>query len=421
MCRTTRSPDEASLSGEVTENSRSMAWAKVHRAKRPHTKSRRGCFNCKARKVKCPETRPACKNCMIRDLECVYPAEEVSERIIAPKRDFPSLVSTRQLSPHPFTGDDLRFFHHFLLDARPYLPFGNEQSWKVKVPAYAHECPHLMHALLSLGATDCSVAAPDGSQYTSMAIAHRGKAIQLLSTAIAKGDQCTNVELDCILATCYALVFQAHHMADGVVDFAVMVRGCGMVTSQIRTRFQSSGIFFLQDREEVTTMVTPWLPEEPYPDSELLVRCLEDVDQIEPLLESSVQQGFLTAIRRTYRGLQRSIGQGFEGITEIYSVWYSADSRQFMKFIAGANYLSRALFIHYFMIDTLMRPYLFRLHGVSDRLSRSFNAMVINQWTETIWESLPREVQEMVRFEVDFIAREKGMVWMAGDGSPLIG
>lgn len=33
------------------------------KAKRAHTKSRNGCKNCKARKVKCDETRPLCKNC----------------------------------------------------------------------------------------------------------------------------------------------------------------------------------------------------------------------------------------------------------------------------------------------------------------------------------------------------------------------
>ena len=31
--------------------------------KRAHKKSRRGCLNCKARKVKCDETRPLCNNC----------------------------------------------------------------------------------------------------------------------------------------------------------------------------------------------------------------------------------------------------------------------------------------------------------------------------------------------------------------------
>jgi hypothetical protein len=52
-----------------------------------------------------------------------------------------------------------------------------------------------------------------------MAIAYRGKALKSLSATLAKGDDCTVLEMDGALATCYTLTFQAHHMSDGVVDF----------------------------------------------------------------------------------------------------------------------------------------------------------------------------------------------------------
>ncbi|CEL10483.1 hypothetical protein ASPCAL13602 [Aspergillus calidoustus] len=34
---------------------------RTNRVKRPHTKSRGGCFNCKSRRIKCQETKPAAK------------------------------------------------------------------------------------------------------------------------------------------------------------------------------------------------------------------------------------------------------------------------------------------------------------------------------------------------------------------------
>lgn len=37
-----------------------------------HTKSKRGCRNCKLRKVKCDETHPGCKNCMRYSVACNY-------------------------------------------------------------------------------------------------------------------------------------------------------------------------------------------------------------------------------------------------------------------------------------------------------------------------------------------------------------
>ena len=141
---------------------------KHHRQKKPHKKSRRGCINCKARKVKvrprssstclssakvakCQETRPACANCITRDMDCMYQGR--SERQRARKElsaaadaqePLPSPTPPRKIFGAAFTGDDLRFFHHFLLVARPHLPFGSEGSWTTQVPTYAHEvsCSH---------------------------------------------------------------------------------------------------------------------------------------------------------------------------------------------------------------------------------------------------------------------------------------
>ncbi|EPE07481.1 transcription factor [Ophiostoma piceae UAMH 11346] len=44
-----------------------------YHAKRPHKKSRAGCHNCKARKVKCDEARPRCRACTQRKEACNYP------------------------------------------------------------------------------------------------------------------------------------------------------------------------------------------------------------------------------------------------------------------------------------------------------------------------------------------------------------
>jgi hypothetical protein len=64
-----------------------------------------------------------------------------------------------------------------------------------------------------------------------MAIEYRRKALKSLSAILTKGDNCTVLEMDGALATCYTLTFQAHHMSNGVIDFAVIVRGCGLLTN----------------------------------------------------------------------------------------------------------------------------------------------------------------------------------------------
>jgi hypothetical protein len=39
-----------------------------------HTKSRRGCYNCKRRRIKCNERHPECNHCIKAGLQCGYPA-----------------------------------------------------------------------------------------------------------------------------------------------------------------------------------------------------------------------------------------------------------------------------------------------------------------------------------------------------------
>ncbi|KAH8174992.1 fungal zn(2)-Cys(6) binuclear cluster domain-containing protein [Sarocladium implicatum] len=54
--------------------------------KRSHKKSRKGCVNCKTRKVKCDETLPACRSCALRRDACVYVDAAPVTRVQQPRR-----------------------------------------------------------------------------------------------------------------------------------------------------------------------------------------------------------------------------------------------------------------------------------------------------------------------------------------------
>lgn len=60
-------PITASTEEDTTAN-------RPYHSKRPHKKSRAGCKQCKQRKVKCDEGRPACRACTLRKETCAYPA-----------------------------------------------------------------------------------------------------------------------------------------------------------------------------------------------------------------------------------------------------------------------------------------------------------------------------------------------------------
>lgn len=106
-----------------------------------HTKSRRGCFSCKKRKIKCQETKPRCENCQKVGIICEYSRSAVDSlvKFLSPTPQVVPLQST----PTILSMEDLRSFHHFLFRAYPRLPVGASRVWTVEIPQFAHEVRNL--------------------------------------------------------------------------------------------------------------------------------------------------------------------------------------------------------------------------------------------------------------------------------------
>ncbi|RPA78591.1 hypothetical protein BJ508DRAFT_416466 [Ascobolus immersus RN42] len=71
----------ARASEESTSSSGSVASSSTHEpadgkrsklTRKSHTKSRKGCGNCKNRRIKCDETKPSCNKCMRQGIDCDY-------------------------------------------------------------------------------------------------------------------------------------------------------------------------------------------------------------------------------------------------------------------------------------------------------------------------------------------------------------
>ncbi|KUJ13585.1 uncharacterized protein LY89DRAFT_160287 [Mollisia scopiformis] len=96
------------------------------RKRRAHHKSRRGCRNCKLRKVKCDETRPKCEKCVSFGVNCNYdsgskasdlqPSYDKQVTLLTPPTTPPSqglgprIKIPTTLYPPIITGDDLSSF-----------------------------------------------------------------------------------------------------------------------------------------------------------------------------------------------------------------------------------------------------------------------------------------------------------------------
>ena len=101
-----------------------------------HTKSRRGCFSCKRRKIKCQETKPSCEHCQKAGIVCEYPSPPAADALtVSIKTQMPPLQST----PIIFSMRDMQFFHHFLLHGFPTLPAGAKSVWTSNIAGMAHQ------------------------------------------------------------------------------------------------------------------------------------------------------------------------------------------------------------------------------------------------------------------------------------------
>jgi hypothetical protein len=213
-------------------------------SRRSHTKSRRGCFTCKSRKIKCDEGIPACSHCRYRGTTCTYPQNtEIGAnaprlppcpgQIFVPFQPKLGLVQSPS-DKLVFTAQEMRFFHYFLTSMKHPLPLGNRSVWIQEIPQIAHEYPFLLHAILALGASEMERSnLPLPRQYD--VLKHRGRAISGLNKALDNSKAWnTYGHPDAVLATCYALIYQSSRISDGMKDFQVLVQGCALITNKIQ-------------------------------------------------------------------------------------------------------------------------------------------------------------------------------------------
>ncbi|OJJ72164.1 hypothetical protein ASPBRDRAFT_178306 [Aspergillus brasiliensis CBS 101740] len=134
-----------------------------------HRKSTRGCRRCKARKVKCSETRPKCHHCNRHNLPCEYAPLEPRMYIY---RDDSSNSSTTSTStsistslqmnnlqpPHltPLNTASLRLLHLYITSTSHTMGTAQIPSvrkmWELSVPEMAFEYQPLLSTLLAVTA-----------------------------------------------------------------------------------------------------------------------------------------------------------------------------------------------------------------------------------------------------------------------------
>ena len=158
------------------------------------------------------------------------------------------------------------------MTAYPHLPVGNDSAWLCQVPLIAHHVSilslslslsaamqfllmfrqneYLMHAILGLAASHLELTT--GADLHSVAIHHRVLAIKGSNAAISKPSR-SGSDADALLGACYALVFQSVYMRDGLPEFFQMVRGCSLLSEQLKSENVPMA-FFLTEKDHFQYM-----------------------------------------------------------------------------------------------------------------------------------------------------------------------
>lgn len=200
-----------SLEGELIR-------AKRVRASKPKVKS--GCITCKARRVKCDETKPHCRRCQKFGRVCDgYPEPPSAKVAVVPiKPRIPSVsIYNPSVSIHT-SEDESRYFQVFMdHSANELSGFLDPSFWTRLVLQESHIVPPIRHAVIAIGALNKSLeSAPRPNlkvniiqsidkKHHENAVLQYLKAIQALNNYITESDspQLRTALVACLLFICF--------------------------------------------------------------------------------------------------------------------------------------------------------------------------------------------------------------------------
>ncbi|KAJ5185896.1 Protein of unknown function DUF3468 [Penicillium cf. griseofulvum] len=241
---------------------------------RAHTKSRNGCDQCRARRVKCDEQGPPCSNCTTRELKCTY------LKVAAARRTKPHLTSPSSTSeprsldrhgspvsampgptgstiPTPtqsnlFGIDNLELIHKFATETYESLCISKSETkiWQITVPKLAFKHSYLMSGILALAsmhiATTCEPS--EGAlQYYETGLQYYNRSLTPFRNAI---DSITPHNCDAVFA--HSIVMIAISIASP--RLIVTKDECTSITENIVILFQ-----LLQGVKKIMQVSKSWI------------------------------------------------------------------------------------------------------------------------------------------------------------------
>ncbi|CAM1504205.1 Fc.00g017960.m01.CDS01 [Cosmosporella sp. VM-42] len=307
--------------------------------RRGHTKSRRGCYNCKRRRIKCQETRPACGHCTKTGLKCEYPA-------------LPQITHQPHYQIPLFSLQDMRFFQHFLTQCYPHHPLKQEEIWTHEIPCIAHNYEFLMHAILGFSASQ--LISRDSSVIPS-AMNHRVKAIKSIKKRLSETakSSVSYEEANAMVATCYALTFQSVSLDDGLAEYMTFIRGIMIVGIQMMFR-GIKPIFSNMLEQEQDELLMPYMENLPLLQKGWLDSALEAITNLKTLCLEQVEIEYHAMLVAIVEKLYISSWDAYKQYTKQYGWWMLLPHHTFQELINPNNQVMLLLHSHWIALNEIM-------------------------------------------------------------------
>ncbi|WYZ37504.1 hypothetical protein EsH8_II_001010 [Colletotrichum jinshuiense] len=308
--------------------------------RRGHTKSRRGCFNCKRRRIKCQETRPSCGHCVKTGLKCEYP-------------NTPTITHQPHHQVPLFSLQDMRFFQHFMLQCYPHHPLGNENIWTHEVPCLSQSHEFLMHAILGMAACDLMNSDPS---LLAFAMAHRVKAIKAIKKSLAelpKQRGTTSEHANALIATCFALTFQSVTFEDGMAEYMTFIRGILIIGTQMWIK-GIKPIFVNIIEQDSRSILEPKMAELPLIQKEWADGAVEAIGGLRHLCRDVVEIEYHDLLMEMATKLHTSSWEAYQALQKHYGWWIQLPHEKFQRVIDMNNWTMVLLASHWVALKQIM-------------------------------------------------------------------
>ncbi|KPM36641.1 T-complex protein 1 subunit epsilon [Neonectria ditissima] len=368
-----------------------------------HTKSRAGCSSCKRRKVKCDEALPDCGPCGRLGLACEYGQGKSRSS----RESSTSLARPLRSTPAVFDVDDMNFFQHFLFEAYPPLPIDGSSVWQV-ASRLSHEYDFLLHSMLALGASHLSLVSPSG--YEKAALKHRVTAIKALNKHLSKPNL-SIPEADAAFGTMLNLTFQAAYMADGLIDFFTMIRGCFLIGNHTLSNLEKS-IFksfardtYIDKLQEVVRDSTT----DRHLDSVVAKEFCVSTGQIRHLCKSVPELQYLAHMQKIASLAYTDPTESFRELSFFYDRLGDLTSKDFISFIDPNNPASQLVIMHMLALDYVMSRKTF-----VEKSAKPWGSLGPSEgydcrkgmskiWIDKMLEQLPSEYHKYAEWPANFV------------------